>query len=289
MRAESLVEQEPLIEENSPSGAATPLTAYSVLIRTYNSAGVLPVTLAALSRQTHPPSEYVCVDSGSTDGTVSLLPPGTKTHRFAGAEFNYADALNQGLAHVSNELVLILSSHAVVSHPRTLEVAVRLLESDEKVGAAYVSSDTTEPLRFEMIHPSNFTGFNGIFNTCSIVKTSLLRRRAFRRAVFTAEDQEWTRWLLFEEGKTVARLLGAGMVNNNPRKNSIRKRLNEYVAVAYFANRDLLGWRNLCRIAGRIFFPGRWPALRERVFHAMLLGRLLACRFAAPRARSRYY
>jgi hypothetical protein len=107
--------------------------------------------------------------------------------------------------------------------------------------------------------------------------------------VFAAEDQEWTRRLLFDEGQTVARFSGAGMTNNNPRRLSLRKRLNEYVAIAYFVNRDLLAWRHLARIGYRIVNPGRWPALRERLFNLVLLLRLLACRVVEPHSHSRYY
>lgn len=262
---------------------------YTALIRTFNCRTVLTSTLSALSAQSLPPGEYVFVDSGSTDGTLAVIPPGSVVRPFVGTEFNYSDALNQGIQAVSSDYVLIISSHTELGDSRAIEQALQVLREDPSIGAAYFCNENSGRLRYEIIGPGSFTGFNGLWNTCSIVRTALVKKRPFRREVFTAEDQEWTRWLLHEEGKTVARFAGAHLRNNNPRKSSLRKRVNEYVSIAYFSKRELLHWRNLVDIAWRIVNPGGWPAVRERMFNLTLLGRLLACHVARPRTRSRYF
>jgi glycosyltransferase involved in cell wall biosynthesis len=67
---------------------------YAALIRTFNSAAYLGETLASLQAQSNPPSFYIFVDSGSTDGTRALLPPGGLFHNYTGASFNYSAAIN---------------------------------------------------------------------------------------------------------------------------------------------------------------------------------------------------
>src|SRR5258705_5085392 len=111
--------------------------SYSCLIRTFNSATTLPDTLLYLSMQTLPPSEYIFVDSGSTDRTLDLLPQGAILHRYVGEHFNYSVALNQGLQHVSKDFVLIISCHTLLSNPFAMEYALSVIQSNTAIGAAY--------------------------------------------------------------------------------------------------------------------------------------------------------
>jgi glycosyltransferase involved in cell wall biosynthesis len=262
--------------------------SYCVLIRTLNSERTLPVTLRLLENQTRRPMQYVVVDSGSIDKTLNLLPAGCLIHRFVGKQFNYAEALNQGIAYATAEYVLIISSHTTLENPQAIELALDVLRSNAGIGAAYFCNENAGPLKHEIIDESNFDGFNGLWNTCSLVRIGLLRERPFRTDVFTAEDQEWARWLLAEKHMGTARLSGAGMVNSNPRARSLRKKANEYVAIAYFANRKLLGWRNIVRIGLRVITPRTRVAPRDRFYHLWLLCRLCKCHIVKPAASSRY-
>src|ERR1700761_919036 len=49
------------------------LPSMGVIVASHNEAAVLPVTLAALLRQTHGPAQIVIADDGSTDDTAELL------------------------------------------------------------------------------------------------------------------------------------------------------------------------------------------------------------------------
>jgi glycosyltransferase involved in cell wall biosynthesis len=265
------------------------IAKYSTLIRTFNSQRSLPATLQALQAQTHQPSRYIIVDSGSTDRTLLELPPDSLVHRFVGTVFNYSEALNQGVDLVSTDLVLIISSHTVLENPVAIEQAIRVLESNPNIGAAYMSDDNVGPLRHEVIDENNFNGFNGLWNSCSLVRVELLRMRPFRTDVFTAEDQEWARWLIAQHRMTVARIAGARMFNRNPRSSSLRKRANEYVSVAYFTNRKLLSWPNLLRVGFGVVTPRVRVTIRERIYKAWLLVRLIKCHFGKPIAESRYF
>jgi glycosyltransferase involved in cell wall biosynthesis len=268
------------------------MSEYAALIRTFNSAATLTVTLKTLSRQSTPPHQYVIVDSGSSDATLDLVPGDALVHRYEGDAFNYAEALNQGLRHVSTEYVLIISSHTWLAKTGAIEYGLGLLQSDRGLaGVCYIEGPRAADLddfRHQLAGRESFSGFNGLSSSCALVRSDLLRRRPFRPEVFSAEDQEWSRWAIESEGLTIARIHCAGMVNDNPRKWSRRKRLNEYVAVAYYVNRELLGWAHLRQVATRVLRqPG--PRVRERLLNVELLVRLLACRIRPPRGQSRYF
>ncbi|MBE7184178.1 MAG: glycosyltransferase family 2 protein [Methylobacterium mesophilicum] len=252
------------------------MRSYTALIRTCNSERFLPETLQALEAQTVPPAAYVFVDSGSSDRTPDLLPSNGRLHRYRGGRFNYSDALNQGLALVETDHVLIVSSHTALNHPGAMAFALDLVDRDEGAGAAYFTSESADALAASFVHAESFTGFNGVWNTCGLIRMDLLRRRSFRSEVFSAEDQEWSRWLVETERRPIASVAGARVGFNNPGKHVPEKRLNEYWAVALYVRPEMLRALYLMRVFYRIVRPV--SAWKERFFNARLLFGLMRCR-----------
>jgi glycosyltransferase involved in cell wall biosynthesis len=263
--------------------------AYGALIRTFNSEGTLPATLASVRAQSLPPASWVVVDSGSQDGTLQFLPPNATLHRFEGREFNYSAALNQGVARVREEFVLVISSHTALANPLAVEYGLGLLLGTPTIGAVYFDSTDAGELRHELITSESFDGFNGVWNTCAMHRTALLRERPFRPDVFSAEDQEWSAWWLNEQRGSIARVSGAGQRCANLRHDSPAKRLNEYVSVAWFSHRRLLRWDNILRQLWLGLQPGRKGRVYGRRFYLRLAARLVACRVRPPLYASRYY
>lgn len=258
----------------------------TALIRTFNSEATLPATLRSLAAQSRPPCAYVCIDSNSTDRTLALLPQSTVIRRYSSSPFNYSDALNQGVELVETPLTLVISSHTSIENTRAIEFALQILERNPDVAAAYFTSQPSGTMTFDRINQQNFTGFNGVFNTCAIYRTAYLKARKFRTEVFAAEDQEWSSWLLECTGRSIARITGAGMLYNNPAGHSLRKRLREETAVALYVKAQMLEVSYLARVFYRIVRPV--SKLKERWFNCLLLfsllyHRLLIARLSATR------
>lgn len=263
--------------------------AYSAIIRTFNCAKTLFATLLSLQNQ-GVGGCVIIVDSGSTDETLDLAPPSAIIHQFVGTEFNYSEALNQGIEYAKTKYIVIISSHTSLENRSALGYAIDLMESDNSIGAAYFIEHHTSELRHDLIDKYNFDGTNGLFNTCSVIRTSLVKERRFRPEVFAAEDQEWASWLFTERSMRIARISGGGLINRNPRRFSYRKRLNDYLGVACFSNRKLLSLRHLSRVAMSILVPpGNIFGIKDRFFMAVLLVKLIACRFGRINQRSRYF
>jgi glycosyltransferase involved in cell wall biosynthesis len=260
---------------------------YTALIRTLNSESTIASTIYSLESQTEPPNFFIIVDSGSTDGTLSLLPENSKVHHYSSKEFNFSEAINQGIPYACDPYILIISSHTAIIRKEAMAYAIRLLQSHEEIGAAYFCAEENQELTHKLIGLENFDGFNGVWNTCALFRSSLLRKRPFRPEVFSAEDQEWSKWLFESEGKFVARLSGGRVSFNNPRKNLPRKRLNEYVAVASFVRPQMLKFPYLARVIYRIIRPV--SKFSERKFNIYLLINLLLRRFYGKKFKSRYF
>lgn len=249
--------------------------SYEALIRTFNSEKTLAATLSSLEKQGLPPSRYVFVDSGSTDATLSRVPPNSVVHRYVGDTFNYSASLNQGLDHIDADYVLVISSHTALLNVEAMQYALDLLESEPTLAAAYFPPDSTGALAWKAIGPSNFTGFNGVFNTCGVYRMSLLRQRRFRPEVPSAEDQEWSRWLFDQTGLSVARISGGLMRYDNPKGYGFEKRWGEYVSVAFYAKPEFRRLPNIARVAYWVVKIHPWQPLSDRSFHLRFLGFLL--------------
>lgn len=187
-----------------------------------------------MAKQAPSPAAVVVVDSGSTDGTLEKVPPGAKVHHYVGDTFDYSSALNQGLQLVDTDYVLIISSHTLLTNPDATSHALDLLDSNPLLGAAYFDFGVGD-LEHTIIDASNFDGFNGLWNTCSLIRVDLLRSRPFVQGLPACEDQEWAAWLIRHKSMMTARISGGGMQNPfNSRRitlSRLRKVLWEQVAV----------------------------------------------------------
>lgn len=264
-------------------------SGYCVLIRTFNSERTLPLTLSSLAKQSIKPVRIIVVDSGSTDNTLALLPANSIVHPYTGECFNFSAAINQGLAYVDTDYVVILSSHTLLERSCALEYAIRLLKDNQRIGAAYFSNEDTPEISHELINSALFTGSNGIWNTASVLRTILVRNRPFRPEVFSAEDAEWSRWLLEEKRLLIARINGSRQINLNPHHNSLKKLVNERLSLALFTKPERFRWRNVIRVGLGVIKPCRNRTLFERKVMLILFYRLILAHFFRPGHSSRYF
>jgi rhamnosyltransferase len=94
----------------------------SLVIRAKNEARFIGETLhAVFDSVALTPRQVVVVDSGSTDGTQSIVQSfPAKLIQITPEEFTYGYALNLGVAEVDTEIVATLSAHSLPSSPEWL-------------------------------------------------------------------------------------------------------------------------------------------------------------------------
>lgn len=246
---------------------------YTALIRTFNSEKTIGDTIRSLEAQSFPPTEYVIVDSGSTDSTLSLIPPNSTVINYVGSKFNYSSAINQGIELVTTDQVLIISSHTQIQHPSALQYALKRMEANLGIGAAYFCNEQSAQPAGTEVNAATFDGHNGIWNTSSLIRTDLVRLRPFRPEVFSAEDQEWSRWLLEKTPFTILRISGAGFKYERPDGYPTTKRLDEHEAIAMFVNPGRITPAFLLRVGCRVVRP--ISSFEARWFNFLLFMRLV--------------
>lgn len=165
-----------------------------VVIRFKNSAATLPAVLRSLRNQTVPPELILGIDTGSTDGSASLLREfGATVIDWTGA-YSHPRVLNFAISHCRTDLVLVLSSHTILESTDALE---RYLDAMADPNTACVSakwdddpyySDCVDWLEME----SKGLKFGSIYsNSMGMIRRSLWEQIRFDESMPTMEDYAW--------------------------------------------------------------------------------------------------
>ena len=116
----------------------------SVIVPNYNYAASLELCLRAMRVQTYRQIELIVVDDGSTDDSVEVARRlGVRVIRTE-RNMGVAGARNLGAAHALGEILVFVDSD-VAAYPDAVEVAVRMLAADPRLGAVCSIHDP-EPL-----------------------------------------------------------------------------------------------------------------------------------------------
>ncbi|PMG36170.1 glycosyl transferase [Vibrio breoganii] len=122
----------------------------SVITATYNSSKTILDTLKSLNEQTYPDIEYIIIDGGSSDNTVSVIKEHCPQVASIVSEPDQGiyDALNKGINTATGDIVGFLHSDDLLAYPDAIKELVETLQR-EKTQAVYadleyVSKDDTE-------------------------------------------------------------------------------------------------------------------------------------------------
>lgn len=124
----------------------------SVITATYNSSKTVLDTLQSLNEQTYPDIEYIIIDGGSSDNTVSVIEEHCPQVASIVSEPDKGiyDALNKGISAATGDVVGFLHSDDLLAYPDAIKELVETLQR-EKTQAVYadleyVSKDNTSKI-----------------------------------------------------------------------------------------------------------------------------------------------
>ena len=264
-------------------------TRYTAIIRTDRCDELVRRMVALLQQQTLPPSEIVFVDSSRSPtcsqelqqlgGTVVPYPP---------EPFNFSKAINVGVAAARHANCLIISSHVLLHEKDFIADGVRAAQQHDCRVLYWAGIPLSGETGYFKITAANFSGNNGLSNSCGMVPTELLRERPFRPEVFSAEDQEWAAWYLRVRKGSSMRAIQPGLEYCNPHMNATKK-INEEIAIAYYVYRrnllpDYIGKRYLRALLAAV----RRRPDRARLHWEIAKGLTLAI-FRKPVRQSKYF
>jgi rhamnosyltransferase len=247
----------------------------SIVVRAYNEEKHIGRLLEGIRHQTVKDVEVILVDSGSTDGTVSVAESfGAKVVRIRPDEFTFGRSLNFGIKSASRELIVIASAHVYPVYPDWLETLLRPFE-DQSVVLTYGKQRGPDFAKFseqQIFHqwypdsskPRQETAFCN--NANAAIRKSLWEKKDYDETLTGLEDLAWAKWAK-EQGHAIAYVAEAEIIhvhNETPRGvyNRYRREamaLRKIYPEAHFNLYDFL------RLTTANVLSDLWHAARERV------------------------
>lgn len=247
----------------------------SIVIRAYNEENHIGRLLEGLQRQTLKDVEIILVDSGSTDGTLSVAESfGARIVRIPSAEFTFGRSLNFGVRAATRELIVIASAHVYPVYPDWIESLLRPFE-DKQVALTYGKQRGYEGSKYsehQIFHRwfSDASNLNQVTAFCNnanaAIRKSMWEKNPYDEMLTGLEDLAWAKWAK-EQGHKIAYIAEAEIVhihNETPRGvfNRYRREAMAYKKIypeSHFNMYDFL------RLTTTNIFSDIWHAARERV------------------------
>lgn len=192
----------------------------SVIVPTFERAGVLPRALESIERQTRPPDEVIVVDDGSTDGTGDLVRSRFQNVRYLGQEENrgVSAARNLGIREATGEWIALLDSDDEWL-PRKLELQMAAVRSG---GELACHTDETWIRSGRRVNPGRRHAkvggwiFADCLPLCAISPSSILLHRRVLGEIGTFDEslpacEDYDLWLRLTAGYPV-RLVDEALV-----------------------------------------------------------------------------
>lgn len=158
-------------------------------------------------------------------------------------EYNYSRALNLGFSQCIFDYTLVCSSHSLVNFSKNrLDRMLHLMDEHPDCVAVSLSCDVEKSVGegdcgYEYIDRSSFDGFNGLNNSCSLIRRSAWLTNNFDETLPAAEDQLWT-FRVIRGGSYVLHACWAGYQYSNARPLAYKK-ARDSVIISRLIRKDM--------------------------------------------------
>jgi len=247
----------------------------SIVIRAYNEEKYIGRLLEGIQQQTIKDVEILLVDSGSTDGTVSISESfGARVVRIPSSEFTFGRSLNLGIQEATGELIVIASAHVYPVYPDWLESLLRPFE-DKNVALTYGkqrgpdSAKFSEQQIYQHWYPDisqwhQATAFCN--NANAAIRKNLWQQNPYDETLTGLEDLAWGKWAK-EQGYAIAYMAEAEIihVHNETPKGIFNRYRREAMAFKKIYPEAHFSYYDFVRLTTMNILSDLWHAAREEV------------------------
>lgn len=247
----------------------------SIVIRAYNEEKHIGRLLEGIRQQTIRDVEIILVDSGSTDGTVSVAESfGARIVRIPSDQFTFGRSLNLGIQAATRELIVVASAHVYPVYPDWLESLLRPFE-DDRVALTYGKQRGPATAHFseqQIYHqwypdtskPRQATAFCN--NANAAIQKRLWERNPYDEQLTGLEDLAWAKWAR-EQGYEIAYVAEAEIihVHHETPKGVFNRYRREGMAFKQIYPEAHFSLYDFVRLTIMNVISDLWHAARERV------------------------
>lgn len=166
----------------------------SVVIRNKNEAKLLERTLKILTKfYSDDIDEIILVDNNSNDNSVDIATQYNCKVIFID-KFTYGKAINMGIEQAKNNIILLLSAHAMPMGNSFFKNAISFIQNRKNwAGIRFINSaknfERALENDFEVIKPLDF----GLMAACCLVSKEVWKEVKFDESLSFSEDKEWSK------------------------------------------------------------------------------------------------
>ncbi len=247
----------------------------SIIIRAYNEEKHIGRLLEGIRQQTLKDVEVILVDSGSTDGTVSVAESfGAKVVRIRPDEFTFGRSLNYGIQAATHELIVFASAHIYPVYPDWLETLLRPFQ-DSQIALTYGKQRGYEGSKYsehQIFHqwypdiskPKQETAFCN--NANAAIRKSLWEKNPYDETLTGLEDLAWAKWAT-QQGHAIAYAAEAEIIHiHNETPHGVYNRYRrEAMALRKIYPEAHFNFHDFLRLTATNIFSDLWHAAREGV------------------------
>jgi rhamnosyltransferase len=257
------------------------LQSVSLIVRCFNEEAHIGRLLTGALSQTRTPEEIVVVDSGSTDGTLSIASTfDVQVISIPPELFSFGHALNVGIAASTAEIVTFASAHVYPVYDTWIEELVAPFD-DEQIALTYGRQQTPPGGRFseQRLLSQWFPAQSArrqrhpfCNNANAAIRRSAWEQRPYDEQLTGLEDLDWAKYAM-ESGHSIAYVAEAPVVHVHDE--SFRQVFNRYRREA-IAHKDIyndqeMGMATAARLATINIVGDYREALRTHQFQENIL------------------
>src|SRR6266487_854336 len=248
----------------------------SIIIRAYNEEKHIGRLLEGIRHQTIKDVEIILVDSGSTDGTVSVAESfGAWIVRIPSTEFTFGRSLNFWIQAATRELIVIASAHVYPVYPDWLEALLHPFD-EKNIVITYGKQRGPETAQFSeqqiyrqwypnISKPRQATAFCN--NANAAIRKSLWEKNPYDETLTGLEDLAWGKWAK-EQGYDIAYVAEAEIihVHNETPDDVFNRYRREGMAFKQIYPEAHFSLYDFVRLTTMNILSDCWHAACERVF-----------------------
>ena len=136
----------------------------SIITVVYNADAFLKECIESIIAQTYSDIEYIVVDGGSTDGTISIINQYSRfiTHFISEKDEGLYDAINKGIKLATGEVIGILNADDVLAGENIIKRVAQAFEHHTKIDGIYGDLNYVHPTKMNIVRawkskPADFT------------------------------------------------------------------------------------------------------------------------------------
>lgn len=175
----------------------------TIITVAYNVVNTIEKTILSVINQTYPDIEYIIIDGGSFDGTISIIEKYSSkiSYWISEKDNGIYDAMNKGIEKANGKYIQFLNASDVLYKKNTIQHIIENLPNND-VDVIYGNIIIERKNEFQYMKPASLETFKNrfpIYHPSTWVKSEIMKKMKFDTTFSIAADFNFFRIIYFQK------------------------------------------------------------------------------------------